>query len=194
MVLDRVAAQRLELRRELPSHRHRERRGHADVVKGSVLVIEPEEQGSNERVLSILVPAESGDDAIRGARVLHFDHRALARLVDAELRLDDDPVEARALESRQPLCRGPRIACHRRQVNRRLDPGERALQQRPALGLRRLAQIAAVDGDQIEGDERGRCLLGSDRRRRQSRAGARRRARREARGNSGRADAGRGSG
>ena len=41
----------------------------------------------------------------------------------------------------------------------RLGTGECPLEQHAALGLRCCADIAAVDGQQIEGDECGRCRL-----------------------------------
>ena len=50
-----------------------------------------------------LVPAEAGDDAVGGARVLDLDHRALAGLVRAVSRLRDDAVEAGAFEAREPV-------------------------------------------------------------------------------------------
>ena len=44
MIVERAAAQRLELRRQLPAHGHRERRSHADVVQPLLVVIQPEQK------------------------------------------------------------------------------------------------------------------------------------------------------
>ena len=49
--------------------------------------------------LPVLVPAEAGDDAVGGARVLDLDHRALAGLIRPVDRLGDHAVEPGALES-----------------------------------------------------------------------------------------------
>ena len=75
-------AQRLQLLRELLARRHRERRRDADVVQHAVIVVEAEQQRA-DGVLAALVPAEAGDHAVGGARVLDLEHRALARLVGA---------------------------------------------------------------------------------------------------------------
>src|SRR3989441_3286870 len=88
-----VLAQRSELLRDPASLRHRERRGHADVVECSLRVVEPEEQRADPLARSLLVPAEAGDHAVGGAHVLDLDHHTLARLVDAGLVLGDHPVE-----------------------------------------------------------------------------------------------------
>ena len=66
------------------------------------------------------MPAEAGDDAIAVALVLHLQHHALVRLVDARRRLGDDAVEARALEAAEPVGGDGAVACRRREVERRL--------------------------------------------------------------------------
>src|SRR5437867_132611 len=67
-----IFAQRLELQSQPPSLRHRERRGHAHVVERSLRIVEPEQQRADPLALTLLVPAEAGDDAVRGAHVLHL--------------------------------------------------------------------------------------------------------------------------
>src|SRR3972149_5542772 len=104
MILDGVPAQRRELKCELPAHRPRERRSDADVLEPPALVVEAEKQRAY-RVLSGLVPAESGHHAFGGAHVLHLDHRALAGLVGTVRRLRDHAVEAGALALLEPLPR-----------------------------------------------------------------------------------------
>src|SRR5207244_1631897 len=86
MLVERVLAQRRELVHELFAHRHRERRGHADVLQPAAAVVEAQEERP-DRVLAGLVPTESRYHAFRGARVLDLDHRALAGLVDEPGRL-----------------------------------------------------------------------------------------------------------
>ena len=67
-----------------------------------MLVVQPEQQRADQS-LPALVPAEAGDHAIRRARVLHLDHRALAGLIGAVRGLRDHAIEARALERVEPL-------------------------------------------------------------------------------------------
>src|SRR5262245_59229107 len=62
MVAHRILAQRLELLRELPAHRHGERRSDADVLQAAVVIVEAEQQRT-DRILAALVPAETGHDA-----------------------------------------------------------------------------------------------------------------------------------
>ena len=68
-------------RRAARASRLLERRRDADVMQHARVVVEPEQQRADERVLAALVPAEARDDAVRGARVLDLHHRALARQV-----------------------------------------------------------------------------------------------------------------
>ncbi len=58
MLLQRVLAEWRELFHELPAHRHRERRGDADVLQLATVVVEAQQEGAH-RVLTGLVPAES---------------------------------------------------------------------------------------------------------------------------------------
>ena len=91
--------------------------------------------------------------------MLDLDHRALARLVDALLRLHHHAVEPRALEARQPVGGHRAVAGCRRQVNRRRRAGERALELLPPFRLRSIPHVRAVDGEQVEGHERRRARL-----------------------------------
>jgi len=129
------------------------------VVQRAAIVVETEQQRTHHRAFSVLVPAEAGDDAVGRPRVLDLDHRALARLVEAALRLRDHAVEPGAFEARKPLGRDLDVAGHRRQMHRRNERSERVLEQPPALRLRYLPQIAAVDREQVERDEGSRRFL-----------------------------------
>src|SRR6478672_3704148 len=125
----------------------------------ATIVVEPEQQRSDPLAFAVLVPAEAGDDTVGRPRVLHLDHRPLAWLVDAIVRLDDDAVEAGALESRQPFGGDVAIAGGRRHVDRRHDVGERALEAAAPFTLWFAAQIDAVERERIEGNKRRRRLL-----------------------------------
>src|SRR5262245_28305244 len=124
-------------------------------MKGAPIVVQTEEQRSNELVLSLLVPAEACDDAISGARMLDLDHRALAGFVDARRRLGNDAIEAGALELLQPFRGDPSVASHWGYINRRVDGRERLFQQRSPLGLRQLAHVAIVGREDVEGHKGG---------------------------------------
>ena len=91
--------------------------------------------------------------------MLDLDHRALARLVGAVRRLGDDAVEPGALEPRQPV---GRPASRSRVIGVRWTGGcdvrEQPLEARAPLALRPSAQVRAVGGEQVEGDERRRRL------------------------------------
>ena len=73
-----------------------------DVLQHALVVVQPEEQRAHG-VLAALVPAEAGDHAFGGARMLHLDHRALAGQVGARLGLGDHAVQPRAFEAREPV-------------------------------------------------------------------------------------------
>ena len=117
---------------------HRERRRHADVVQRALVVAEAEQQRADERPRALLVPAEARHHAVGGARVLHLDHRALARLVGRALVLGDDAVEPGALEAVEPLEGQRPLAAAGREVDaarpRRRAPAPAARGARPAAG------------------------------------------------------------
>src|SRR2546430_13513265 len=150
MLRERALAERRERGDELTPLRHRERRGDADVMQVAAIVVQPELQRADALPPAVLVPPEAGDDAVGCARVLHFDHCALPRLVDEIARLHDHAVEAGALEAREPLGGHGGIARRRREMDWRLRRVERELEAPPALVLRRLPQILAVERERVE--------------------------------------------
>ena len=72
-------------------------------MQHAVVVVEPEQQRADERVLAALVPAEAGDHAVGGALVLDLQHHALARRVGERLGLRHHAVEAGAFEPLEPV-------------------------------------------------------------------------------------------
>ena len=124
------------------------------------LVVEQPEQQRADDIRRLLVPAESGDHAIGGARVLDLEHRALAGLIRRVFRFRDHAVEARAFEALQPFGGDRAIARHRREVDRRRRPFASSCLERVApLALRTIHDRRAIDRQQIEADERGRHRL-----------------------------------
>src|SRR5437879_2893046 len=80
VILEGALSQRGKLQGQLLARRHRECRCHSHVLQRPSFVVEPEQQGAH-RVVAGLVPPEAGHHAIGCARVLHLEHRTLARLV-----------------------------------------------------------------------------------------------------------------
>jgi hypothetical protein len=70
------------------------------------------------------------------------------------------PVQTGALELLEPAPRGVQAAGDRGDVDRRTSVGQHPLQLLPPLGQRTLAQVDVAEGEQVEGDEAGRGLLG----------------------------------
>src|SRR5262245_58368235 len=122
------------------------------MLQSSVVVIQPEQQRANA-IAAALVPPETGDDAVGGTGVLDFDHRPLAGLIRAVGVFRNDPIETGAFEPLQPIGRGRAIARHRRDVDWRFDAGKYTLELAATLGLWLRANVAAVDGEQVERDE-----------------------------------------
>ena len=148
-----VRDERLELGDEARPSGHRERRGDADVMQATVVVVESEEQRTHDP--AALVPAEARDDAVGRALVLDLEHRPLVGLVRAVERLGDDTVEARALEAGEPVVRHGDVRRGRSDehgiggIRQRLD------EPTPPLGEGLRHQVVVADGEQVEPDERG---------------------------------------
>src|SRR5262245_39708166 len=70
VTLECLLAQRGQLGDELLPRGIRERRGDADVVEYTLVVVEAQEERADHRARALLVPAEAGDHAVRGALVL----------------------------------------------------------------------------------------------------------------------------
>ena len=133
MMIESVLAERFKLDSQIPPARHRECRRDADVMQGATVVVQAEEERSDQRVLSLLVPPKSSHHTVGRPRVLDLDHRALARLVGSGLRLRNHAIEARSFELLEPVRGNRRVARHRRQVNRRRHVRKRCFEDRPAL-------------------------------------------------------------
>src|SRR5690606_6902758 len=127
MVVHRVRAQWRKLPDEAFPHRHRERRGNADMLEPSVVIV-PTEPARADCVLAALVQTKSGDNALRRAHVLDLDHRALTRLVHTRLRLGDHTVQASSFEAREPFERNLSVARNRCEIHRTLDGTEQLFQ------------------------------------------------------------------
>ena len=163
--------------------------------------------------------SEAGDHAVGGANVLDLQHRPLAGLVRPSSGLATMPSRPAPSKRSQPLLGDRAVARRRRQVERRARIGEQPLEGAAALIWARSSRLAPASASRSKAtndagvaraslatrDAAGcrRCCSASksrpSARRRRSRrrhaaGGSARRAPRAARGNSGRAGAGRGSG
>src|SRR3989442_5274511 len=118
------------------------------------VVIEAEEKRA-DGVFPALVPAESGNHAVRGAGVLDLEHRPLAGLIGARRRLRNHAVESRAFETLQPVHCQLAIAGHRREAERATRVREQFLELLAPLLLWRVHPNLAPPRPEIESDEFG---------------------------------------
>src|SRR5204862_1380337 len=93
-------------------------RADADVLEVRRVVEEAEEERADRGTVRVLVPAKAGDDAVALALVLHLEHHALVRLIDARLRLRHHAVQSCPFEAPEPVSRRVSIARRRREVER----------------------------------------------------------------------------
>ena len=101
------------------------------------------------------MPAEAGDDAVRGSGVLDLGPAPLARHIRVREPFGHNAVQARALETVEPVGGDRRVARRRRQVDRRRGVAQRNLEQLAAFPLRSGAQVPVVEGEQIPGHVAG---------------------------------------
>src|SRR4051812_11139733 len=160
MIVEGPFAQRRELLHELLAACHGEGRGDADVMERPLVVVEAEEKRPDHRPGTVLVPAEPGDHAVGGARVLDLHHLALAGEVVALEALGDDAVEARAFETREPVAGDGELTRRWREVDGRLRLRQRALELLAPFGERMVEEILVAEGEEVEGDVGGGSLRG----------------------------------
>jgi hypothetical protein len=144
-----------------------ERRGVADVVQSSRVVVEPQQQRAD--TVSCLREPVATDDRIERAAVLHLHPTALPGQVRLVVSLGEHAVLPEAALVGEPRFGDGEVAgerrnehrrCrrHRGQVTRRSRPAE--LRSQPAetltaLGERATCEIVASIAQQVEDDERG---------------------------------------
>jgi hypothetical protein len=150
--------QRLELSEQLLAAGGGERADHTHRGQRAVVLVEAEQQRS-DCVRAALVHPIAGDHAVRGALVLDLEHHPLVRLVGAGKRLGDHPVQPGPFELGEPLLGQTAVAGSRGQMDRCLGLRQRPLQRSPPLGERPAGPVLVTQGQQVEGDERGRRLL-----------------------------------
>ena len=123
------------------------------MVERAFVVIQPEQQRADD-AFTFFVPAEAGDDAVGGARVLDLEHRALAGLYGPSTGFAITPSRPAPSKRDSHSAAIVLIARHRREMNRRRGIREQRFERAAAFGLRTFTQILAVSGQQIEADER----------------------------------------
>ncbi len=157
MPVDGVLRQRGELGEQLLALAGGERRGDTDVVHHAVVVEQAEQHRAD--ALAVLVDAVAGQRAVGGALVLDLDEGPLVRLVRVVEALGDDAVEPGALEDREPVVGDGGIGARRRDehARTRLDDVD---QPGPTLAQRPRQPRLVAEGEEVEGDERARRLLG----------------------------------
>ena len=154
MTLEIPQAAGSEVVHEALAQGDREAGRHPDMVKRSVLVVQAEKQRADTP--TVLMPPETTHDAVCRAFVLHLQHDALALPIAEPHGLGDDAVEPGAFEAREPVPGHGGIGCGRSHVYRRPGAAEHLFEQRPSRSEGLAAQVVVTQGQQIEGDERGR--------------------------------------
>ena len=156
--------QRVELVDQLGAPGDGEGRRDADVLQLAVGVVQAEEEGAEQRLLvgRGLVEAVAGDDDVGGADVLDLDHRPAVGLVGA----GHAAWRRRRRVQRPRTCANQSSAVvevggRRGEVDRRLARSASACS---SCARRSLCGASSSDsspsGQQVEGDERRRGLLG----------------------------------
>ncbi|SKV04151.1 Uncharacterised protein [Mycobacteroides abscessus subsp. abscessus] len=100
------------------------------------------------------------DHAIRGSLRLYLEHHSFVGLVGDGQRLRDETVGAGALEFLEPALRQCLICGGGREVNRRTRAGQCLRQRGTALVEGPPGVVLVAQGEQVECDEGGGCLLG----------------------------------
>src|SRR5690606_26358896 len=133
-----VLAERGELFGDAGALGGREPRRDADVAQDPRLIEQAEQQRTH--TVAVLVPAEAADDAVGRALVLDLEHLALARQVRQRQGLRDHPVQPRPFEVTEPERRDRAILGRWRQMQRRTQLRELALEQLAPLAERAIEQ------------------------------------------------------
>jgi hypothetical protein len=128
------------------------------VVECAGIVVQAQQQRADVGARPILVPSESGDDAVGRPLVLDLEHRPFAGLVRGIEALGDHPVEPGTLEPGEPVGGHRSIRRRRRQVDRRLHGAEHRFQSCTPLALWGGAQVLVTEGEQVPRDEARRRL------------------------------------
>src|SRR5690606_18887761 len=97
-------------------------------------------------------------DAVGRALVLDLEHLALARQVRQRQGLRDHPVQPRPFEVTEPERRDRAILGRWRQMQRRTQLRELALEQLAPLAERAIEQRAGPERQKVEDDERRRRI------------------------------------
>ena len=91
------------------------------MLQFALFVEEAQQQRTDQRAITFLVPAKSCYHAIAVALMLDLEHRALVWLVCPFDGLGHHAVKSRAFKAAKPICRQGVIPGRRCQVNRRRD-------------------------------------------------------------------------
>src|SRR5438094_8317914 len=87
----------------------------ADVLE-RLAPVHAEQQGAHP--FAVVAPAKAADDAIGGALFFHFDHGALARMINTVHALGDDAVEAGSPIFLEPVKRHLPVTRDRTEIDR----------------------------------------------------------------------------
>ena len=147
VTVEGVLAERRQFLDQLPAFIRGEAGGDPDVVQSAGFVEQAQQEGADQRSRSVLVPSESGHDAVGRTGVLDLGPAPLGGHVQVCNPFGDDPVQAGAFETVEPVGGYGWVGRGRGQVHRRPRAGEGPLQEAPPLPLRDGAQVAVAEGE-----------------------------------------------
>src|SRR5438128_9505622 len=107
----------------------------ADVLE-RLAPVHAKQQGAHP--FAVVAPAKAADDAISGALFFHFDHGALARMINTVHALGDDAVEAGSAIFLEPVQRHLPVTRDRTEIDRLGLGTEECLQARTPLAPRNI--------------------------------------------------------
>jgi hypothetical protein len=128
-------------------------------VSSPVRLVQPEQERAHRGPARALRPPPPDQHCVGGALLLHLAHIAFAGAVGRVESLGHHAVEAGDHVLLEPAFRLVAVPRGRAEVQGRGGLGHDLLQGRPALGQRRLAEVAIAVGQQVERNERGGRLL-----------------------------------
>lgn len=160
MILHGVLAEGGEEVDELAAFGFSEAGAGAYVLELAGVVVQAEEERTDEGVFAAFVPAKAGDDAVAVALVLDLEHGPLVGLIDAAGCFGDDAVEARTFEAAEPVFGLCVIPCGGCEVERRLGAGEHLLETLAACAEGLVAEVVVAGGEEVKEDDAGRGLAG----------------------------------
>src|SRR5579859_6937144 len=154
MIDERILPVGCEELRQFPALGRGETSTYANVLQGS-LIIEQSEQQRTDVPLAGFVPAEPSHDAITITLVFDLEHHPLIRFVGSIPLLCDDAIQSGALEAAKPIRGNACLVGCGRDVDRWRRSGQNMFQLPPPLLKGFATEVAVALAEQVK--EHHRC-------------------------------------